>query len=119
MKLAPGITALVFSLVSSMASLGWVSSASAGPPLAVTTGNLNTGDVNQCLAYMAEVLRRVGLKDVTGQGNLVGGETSTTTVIIACLQGDLNSTRWMVAVTGQSRTDSERVRDNVVRSILR
>ncbi|MCS6815317.1 MAG: hypothetical protein NZ772_17320 [Cyanobacteria bacterium] len=99
--------------------LGWTAPTVAGPPLAVTTGNLNTPDINQCLAYMADVLRRVGLRDVTGQGNLVGGETSTVTVIIACLQGDSISTRWMVAVTGRDRVESERVRDNVVKSILR
>jgi len=115
MKLFLGITALVLS----MAPLGWALPVNAGPPLAVTTGNLNTGDINQCLSYMADVLRRVGLKDVTGQGNLVGGDTSTTTVMIACLQGDNVSTRWVVAVTGRDRFDSERVRDNVVRSILR
>ncbi len=115
MKLIPRVVMFAASL----ALVNWGSVVLAGPPLAVTTGNLNTNDVNQCLGYMAEVLRRVGLRDVTGQGYLVGGETSRVTVIIACLQGDTTSTRWMVAVTGQDRLESERVRDNVVKSILR
>ena len=107
-------------VVMGLVTVGSSLPALAGPPLAVTTGSLNTGNINVCVNHMAEALRRVGLTNVAGQDNIVGGETSTVTVMIACLQGDLTTTtRWMVAVTGRDRAESETVRNNVVLAITR